>query len=114
MIACALREEDPYMLWVRSGYHGYYLGYDEDNYVLHPVSALVFLVKPEREMSFVEVIKKDWSLDEPLETLEDEWNAGLGRTAEHRFELASIETSYLFDSEDDAESFLAEFDEGEA
>jgi hypothetical protein len=87
MIACALREEDPYMLWVRSGYHGYYLGYDEDNYVLHPVSALVFLVKPEREMSFVEVIKKDWSLDEPLETLEDEWNAGLGRTAEHRFEL---------------------------
>jgi hypothetical protein len=89
---------------------GYIVPLDED-FEQHPVELFVFIVRPPKEyQSAAEVIADTWAID--VEEQEDAWNEVLGRNIrdpEDAYILADIPVAYVFENQQDAQSWLNDY-----
>jgi hypothetical protein len=84
---------------------GYALDFSEEDYWLHPVEMLVFVVKPETDYAnMAEVVDATWG------TSAAEENKGWETEG---FDCAQVPVAYMFETEAEAQAWLAEYKEAE-
>jgi hypothetical protein len=98
---------------VRCGMGGGYMVPLDENFESHPVELLVFTVKPSREYeNAAEVVEDTWGIT--CEEMEEAWNDALARDIadeEDAFRLKDVPVAYLFETPEQAQAWLEEYNE---